>query len=198
MAAPSTPRALAGFDGVTAQRGTDPASEPAVAPRGARRPAGWHPLTGGTAVWVFMTVEVVTFGLFLMGHAWGWRSHREVFAASQDLLHVGSAVRGTGLLLVGSWLAYQAVLANAQGRHRVASRWLAVGAVAGLLFAVNKIIEDGTPELAGLTLSTNAFWFSYLFLTGLHLLHVLGGVGWASSRGWPIPARAARRATTRR
>jgi nitric oxide reductase NorE protein len=29
----------------------------------------------------------------------------------------------------------------------------------------------------GVTLSTNTFWFSYLFLTAIHLLHLFVGIG---------------------
>lgn len=141
----------------------------------------WQPLTGGTAVWVFMSVEVLTFGLFMLGHAWGWRSEPQLFAESQALLHVDSGLRGTVILLVGSWLAYQGVLANAQDRPATSAAWLASASVAGLAFTVNKVAEYLSPELAQVSLSTNGFWFSYLFLTGLHLLHVIGGVGFL---GW--------------
>ncbi len=136
----------------------------------------WAPLTGGTAVWVFMSVEVFTFGMFMLGHAWGWRSDAAAYADSQALLHVDSGVRGTIILLIGSWLAYQGVLANARDRAGATAAWMGAAGVAGLAFCVNKIAEYTSPELAGVTLSTNGFWFSYLFLTGLHLLHVAGGV----------------------
>jgi len=136
-----------------------------------------RPLLGGTAVWVFMTVEIITFGLFLLAHAWGWRADPKVFADSQSQLHVESAARGTALLLVGSLFAYLAALAHAERRYPVTRRWLVVAAVCGALFCTNKIVEYGSPELADITLSTNGFWFTYLFLTGLHLLHVIGGVG---------------------
>lgn len=136
----------------------------------------WQPLTGGTAIWVFMSVEVLTFGLFFLGHAWGWRSEPVAFAESQALLHPASAARGTVILLLGSWFAYQAVLSNAVRRHRATASWLWAAAAAGVLFGANKIAEYRSPDLTDVTLSTNAFWFSYLFLTGLHLLHVLLGV----------------------
>ncbi len=151
-------------------------------------PRTWKPLTGGTAVWIFMSVEVLTFGLFMLGHAWGWRTHPQVFAESQALLHVDSGVRGTAILLTGSWFAYQGVLASAQDRSRASARWLAAGAAAGVLFTANKLVEYASPALADVTLSTNAFWFSYLFLTGLHLIHVIGGVAFLS---W-LALRAAR------
>lgn len=148
----------------------------------------YAPLTGGTAVWIFMGVEVLTFGLFLLGHAWGWRTEPQVFAESQALLHPVSGVRGTLLLLVGSGLVVQGVLANHADRPQAAMGWLLAGAAAGLLFSVNKLLEYADPALAHVTLSTNSFWFSYLFLTGLHLLHVLGGVGILAVLAWRLRA----------
>ena len=134
----------------------------------------YRPLTGGTAVWVFMAVEVVTFGAFLVGHAWGWRADSAVYAAAQARLHPSSALRGTALLLVGSWCAYEAVLANAA--RRSAAPWLVGGAVTGAAFCANKLAEYASPWLVGVSLSSGGFWFGYLFLTVLHLLHVVGGV----------------------
>ncbi len=124
-----------------------------------------------------MCVEVVSFGLFLLAHAWAWRGQAAVYREAQGLLHVDSGVRGTVILLLGSGLAYQAVLTNAAGRPRATAGWLAASGVAGLVFTVNKLLEYASPELAHVTLSTNGFWFSYIFITGLHLLHVVGGVG---------------------
>ena len=139
-------------------------------------------------MWVFMSVEVVTFGLFLLGHAWSWRGDPVAFAASQAMLHPASGVRGTFFLLLGSGLAYQGVLAQQANRRSASAKWMALAATAGSLFCINKVIEYADPALAEVTLSTNAFWFSYLFLTGLHLFHVVGGVivlGWLAWRaGW--------------
>lgn len=137
----------------------------------------WRPLTGGSVVWVFMTVEIVTFGLFLLVFAAGWRDQREVYAAAQALLHRDSGLRGTALLLLGSGLAYGGVLQNASGKARNTSLLLVGAAITGVAFSVNKIAEYASPSLADVSLSTNDFWFAYLFLTGLHLLHVIGGVG---------------------
>lgn len=167
----------AGTKNAVAPRMIDNVSRPSVASEPSAAPERWRPLTGGTAVWLFMCVEVVSFGLLLLGHAHGWRGEGDVYREAQALLHVDSGVRGTAVLLVGSGLAYQAVLSNAAGRPRATAGWLVASAVAGLAFSANKILEYASPELAGVTLSTNGFWFSYLFITALHLLHVLGGIG---------------------
>lgn len=148
-------------------------------------PTRWRPLSGGTAVWVFMAVEVVTFGLFLVVHTWGWRVEPGAYAEGQARLHPGSATVGTALLLAGSGVAYQAVLAAEAGRARAAASWLGATALSGLAFSLNKLHEYAAPTLAGVNLSTSTFWFGYLFITGMHLLHVLGGVGalaWLAAR----------------
>ncbi len=145
-----------------------------TAPESSRR---WQPLTGGTAVWVFMSVEVITFGMFLLGHAWGWRTTPESHAAGQALLDVESAVVSTFLLLLGSGFAYHAVLAEEDDRPQRTVAMLFAAAACGVAFSIHKIMEYQAPALANVSLSTSSFWFSYLFLTGLHLFHVIGGVG---------------------
>lgn len=124
-----------------------------------------------------MTLEVVTFGMFFLWLAASWTGNVEVFAASQAMLDPRSGLIGTGLLLVASWLVYQAVLSNAADRPRATAAWLVAAGAAGLLFTGNKLLEYAAHADHGITLSTNGFWFAYLFLTMLHLLHVLGGIG---------------------
>lgn len=139
----------------------------------------WAPLVGGPAIWVVMAVEVVTFGLFLTYHASSWAGQVDVYRASQLQLHPTSAVLGTVLLLTGSWTAYLAAVACEEGKSRAGGGWLLATAGFGALFSANKLLEYS--HLDGVGLSTNGFWFTYLFLTGLHLLHVLAGVvayGW--------------------
>lgn len=138
------------------------------------RPRSARPLTGGLAIWIFMTVELVTFGLFLLQLAFSWSSEADVFRQSQAQLHVGSATFGTVVLLVGSWTAYRGALSVEGQGARSTALWFALTALAGVVFVTNKLAEYG--DLEGINLSTNGFWFSYLFLTALHLLHVLIGV----------------------
>jgi nitric oxide reductase NorE protein len=46
----------------------------------------------------------------------------------------------------------------------------------GAVFVVNKIIEYGGKFDAGITPITNGFYTFYFLITGLHFLHVLGGM----------------------
>lgn len=163
--------------------------------------ARWQPLVGGTVIWVFMTVEVLTFGMFLLWHAASWRQDPAGFAAAQAHLDVASGALGTVLLVLGSAAAYLAVLARERGANRRAAGWLLAGAGMGVLFTLNKLREYAPHLAAGLSLSSHPFWFSYYFLTFLHLLHVIAGVvvfcvlAWRARRGTlalqPIEAGAA-------
>ncbi|MCO4762544.1 MAG: cytochrome c oxidase subunit 3 [Myxococcales bacterium] len=137
-------------------------------------------LPGGPAVWIFMTVELVTFAMFLLGHAYGWRSDPTGYSAAQDLVHQGTGALNTAILLVASWGAARAVHANRrQGAGAAASRWWLLTGTTGLMFAGLKLHEYADLFGQGLSLSTHDFWFMYFFLTFLHLLHVLGGVAFA-------------------
>lgn len=133
----------------------------------------WAPLTGGPTIWVVMAVEVMTFGLFLIAFAAQWGDQPIVYRASQLQLHPESALVGTGWLLTGSWTAYRAVLALERGQRATSARWLQATGWLGALFSVHKLWDYS--HLEGVGLSTNSFWFTYLFLTGLHLLHVMVG-----------------------
>ncbi len=152
----------------------------------------WQPLSGGTAVWIFMAVEGVTFGMFLLAHAWGWHSSPESHAAGQALLDARSAAIGTVLLLLGSGLAFHSVIAETDQRS-TATVWSLLGAaMCGAAFSIHKVAEYMAPELAAVHLSTSSFWFSYLFLTGLHLLHVVAGVGLFCWAAWVVARRPPR------
>jgi len=153
-----------------------------IAPEPARRS---RPLTGGVAIWIFMAVEVATFSMFLLHYAFSWRSEASVYLLAQARLHVDSATFGTLLLLLGSWLAYHGVLMHERGKAGSAALHFAGTALSGVIFSANKIHEYA--GLSGVNLSTNGFWFSYLFLTALHLIHVwigVGAFGWLAYRCW--------------
>lgn len=148
------------------------------------RTTPFRPLVGGTALWVFMGVEVLTFGMFLLAFAAAYVADAEVFRAGQALLHPDSAVRGTVILLLGSGAAYLGALAAHGGAPRRAGWWFLAAAALGVAFSGNKIGEYATPELYALWADESLFFFFYAFLTGLHLIHVVGGVvalGWVGA-----------------
>lgn len=131
-------------------------------------------LPGGLVIWIFFLLEMVTFGMFFLGFAWSSRSESEVFIASQAHLHPGLGTINTIVLLTGSWMAARGVFASRSGQS--IRPWFFGAGFSGLVFMGIKIYEYSHIFSQGISLSTNTFWFYYIFLTLLHNFHVLFGV----------------------
>lgn len=129
-------------------------------------------LPGGLVVWIFVAVEILTFAAFFVAFADAYADEPRVFLDAQALLHPLRGAINTGVLLTGSWLVARATVAPA-----TASRWLFAAGVSGVVFVAIKVSEYVDVFSVGITMSTNSFWFYYLFLTFMHLLHVVFGIG---------------------
>ncbi len=141
-------------------------------------------LSGGIVVWLFVAIELLTFGLFFVGFAAARRSDPALFLAGQEQLHALFGAINTAVLLCGGWLAARGVLANRSNEPATTARCFAGAAITGLIFMGIKLYEYSEVFAAGVSLSTNSFWFFYLFVTGLHFLHVLAGVGFLLPTAW--------------
>ena len=131
-------------------------------------------LPGGLVIWIFVAVELVTFGAFFVAFAAAYAEDPDVFSASQTQLHPLTGTLNTAVLLTGSWMAARAVTALQSGR---ASRWFVATGVVGCVFLAIKTTEYVDVFGHGVTMSTNPFWFYYLFLTMMHYMHIVFGVG---------------------
>ncbi len=134
-------------------------------------------LPGGTVLWVFIGVELATFGAFFVAFAASAGSIDDL-GASRGLLHPAMGAINTGVLLIGSWLAARGVLCHgtpADRRHT--GLWFLACGLSGIVFLAIKSTEYADIFSEGVSLSTNTFWFYYLFLTVMHYLHVVFGVG---------------------
>jgi nitric oxide reductase NorE protein len=153
-------------------------------------------LPGGTVIWLFVAIELLTFGLFFVGFAAARRADPAAFSAGQSQLHPLLGAINTCVLLTGGWLAASGVLANRRAEAPTTSACLWAAAASGVAFMAIKLHEYAGILGAGVTLSTSTFWFLYLFVTGLHFLHVLAGVGflvptaWRAAKGAYGPAEA--------
>ena len=153
-------------------------SNSASIPRTANEPSG------GTVVWLFVAIELLTFGLFFVAFAAARRADPMSFAAGQAQLHPALGALNTCVLLTGGWLAARGALANRHDEARTASACLWGAATSGVIFMTVKLYEYAGVLGAGISLSTSTFWFFYLFVTGLHFLHVLAGVGFLVPTAW--------------
>jgi heme/copper-type cytochrome/quinol oxidase subunit 3 len=131
--------------------------------------------TGRLGIWWFLASEIVIFGglvtcyvLFRMRHPeWGK-------LAAHTLTPAGAL--NTFVLLTSSLTVVIAHEAASRGDRRLASQALMQTLFAGAVFLGVKAFEYGHEVAQGFTPNAGLFWSFYYAMTGLHALHVLGGM----------------------
>ena len=130
---------------------------------------------GKVAVWWFLASEIMVFGgliatyiVFRLGGSnWTEASHH---------LSVALAGVNTVVLLTSSYTVVQAFMAAERDDVRALRVHLALTILGGLIFLGLKAVEYTTEIRAGFTPGAGIFWSFYYTMTGLHALHVLGGI----------------------
>ena len=131
--------------------------------------------TGKMGVWWFLASEIVLFGgligVYIMSRlgSTGWPE----MAAH---LSVPIGTLNTFVLLTSSLTMVLAFAAVEKGDQKGMRTWLLWTVLLGLTFLVIKAFEWGSEIGAGFPLTAGGFWSFYYTMTGLHALHVLGGV----------------------
>ena len=126
-------------------------------------------------VWLFLASEVMLFGalfsalILLRTGAASWPHGYEV-------LNVPLATINTMVLITSSVsmvMSWAALRLGDFGKYR---RWMGLTFLLGLVFMVIKAIEYGAKFEHHLYPATDNFMATYFTLTGLHGLHVVGGM----------------------
>ncbi len=145
-----------------------------------------HPVTGvysgKLGVWLFLASEVMLFGAFfsayillkvgapLEGPA-HWPLHSE--------RHMSWMIGGfnTLVLIISSVTMVMAWVSLKSGNFGKARMLLGATVALAVLFLVIKITMEYIPHWRdGLTTNTSNFWGIYYTMTGLHGVHILGGI----------------------
>lgn len=140
-------------------------------------PADTRRLPGEAGLWLVIAGDVLVFSLFFGLFVYDLGVYPEMFHESQSHLNRTLAAVNTILLLTSSWLVVTAVAAARKNMARSASFCLGSAFFCGLGFCVIKFVEYREKFLAGLAVNTNEFWTLYFMYTGIHLAHVLIGLG---------------------
>lgn len=145
-------------------------------------------LAAHLGMWLFLASEVLLFGALFAVYA-GYRvEYAAEFAAGgrRNSLVLGSV--NTFLLLASSLVAALAVEAFERERARLAGALLLLTVACGALFLTLKLSEYAEHARAGIlpgihyrsaelaTPGARTFFTLYFVMTGLHGLHVLGGM----------------------
>ena len=139
-------------------------------------PANRH-LPGEAGIWILIFGDVIVFSLFFIVFIEDFGRASELFRQSQARLNQSLAAINTILLLSSSWLVATAVEAARREKGRINSSCLLGAFACGLGFAIVKFFEWKEKFNRGITMMTNDFYMYYYMFTGIHLLHVLIGLG---------------------
>jgi nitric oxide reductase NorE protein len=134
-----------------------------------------HPGTSG--IWTFVFIDMVVFLLFFLVYVTERLRLPEIFLESQHHLNPFVGLLSTAALLTSSWCMAEAVHAVRRGDTPITARSLNGALLFGGVFVVNKLFEYWAKLEAGIDPATNGFFTFYFLITGLHFLHVLGGMG---------------------
>lgn len=127
-------------------------------------------------LWILVGGDMVAFSFFFVAYAANYVEAPTDYAAGQDDLDIWVGIALTLLLLTSSLFVAQGVAAtDADTGWRRAQIHIGIGLGAG--FVVVKMIEWGLKFAGGTTVASTSFHTFYFLICGIHLLHVLAGIG---------------------
>ncbi|MEM6583682.1 MAG: cytochrome c oxidase subunit 3 [Pseudomonadota bacterium] len=149
----------------------------ASSPTSAETPPQREHIPGEVGIWLFVAGDLIVFAVFFIVIALGHVQQPEVFAQARASLDMWVGVLNTLLLLTGSWFVAMGVDKCRGTGRSVASHYFSLAILCGVAFAANKTFEWGDKISAGLSPATNDFYMYFFIFTGIHLFHVLVGIG---------------------
>ncbi len=140
-------------------------------------------------IWIFLATEVLFFGALFAAYTLTRIRFPEAFAAGSRLTNVTLAGINTAVLVTSSLTMALAVHAAKQGARRSLVRWLGLTIALAVGFLCIKAVEYRFDYLEHLVPSLDfsytgpqseqveLFFYLYFFITGVHALHVVIGIG---------------------
>ena len=130
---------------------------------------------GKLGIWLFLASEVMLFGA-LFSTLILLRTSAPTWPHGYKLLNVPLATVNTFVLIASSVTVVLAWAYLRLGELKKAKIYLALTLLCGLGFMVIKTIEYSTKFQHHIGPHTNNFYATYFVMTGLHGLHVVGGM----------------------
>ena len=130
---------------------------------------------GKIGIWLFLASEVMLFGALFASYVL-LRTGATTWPRGASILNVPMATFNTIVLITSSVtmvMAWASLARNQFGRFRL---YMGATVLLGGVFLVVKYFEYTTKFHHELFPKTNTFLAIYFTLTGLHMLHVIGGM----------------------
>jgi cytochrome c oxidase subunit III len=126
-------------------------------------------------IWLFLASEVMLFGGLFSAYIF-LRTGAATWPHGWEILNIPLATTNTVVLISSSVTMVMAWASLAGGNFSRFRRFLGTTVALGVAFLVIKGMEYGMKFEHGLFPATNTFLAIYFTLTGLHGLHVIGGM----------------------
>ncbi|HTA75736.1 MAG TPA: cytochrome c oxidase subunit 3 [bacterium] len=130
---------------------------------------------GRLGIWILISSEIVIFAGLLGSYILFHWAHPE-WAEESRHLNLMAGGFNTVLLLSSNFFMMKASAAVDKGLNEKVKQFLALTLVLGTAFLAVKGFEYTMEFRHGEFPSTNNFWSFYFLLTGIHGLHILGGL----------------------
>ncbi len=126
-------------------------------------------------IWLFIASEVMLFGGLFSAYIL-LRTGAANWPTGASVLNIPLATLNTLVLVISSILVVFAWAAIREGNFAKFRKLWWVSIICGLSFLVLKTIEYNIKFHHGLYPSTSTFLATYFTLTGLHAIHIIGGI----------------------
>jgi heme/copper-type cytochrome/quinol oxidase subunit 3 len=167
-----------------------------------------HPVTGipngKLGIWLFLASEVMLFGALFSSYVlirtgmpqWPPVEPGEAYKLSSEVLNVPLGTFNTAVLITSSITMVLAWASCKMGSLPRFKMWMAATVGLALVFLVVKYFEYADKFHHGHVPAHNNFYGIYFVLTGLHGLHIIGGIVvntylltagsklWSTNREW--------------
>jgi heme/copper-type cytochrome/quinol oxidase subunit 3 len=130
---------------------------------------------GKLGMWLFLASEVMLFGALFASYIM-LRVGAETWPRGADILNIPLATTNTVVLITSSVtmvMAWASLMRNSFSKYRL---YMGMTIALGFVFLIIKYFEYSSKFDHHLYPSTNTFLAIYFTMTGLHGLHVIGGM----------------------
>jgi len=128
-------------------------------------------------IWSFLASEIMLFGGLISAYVILRSGSAHMVMPPRSMMGVPLATFNTFALITSSVTMVLALAAIQEGNIEKFKRWILCTIGGGVIFLAVKAYEYQHKWHEGITLSSNLFGSFYYTLTGLHVIHVIGGLG---------------------
>ena len=147
-----------------------------------------RPDTGATnakiGIWLFLASEVMLFGGLFSAYVL-LRVGADIWPEGSSLLNVPLATLNTFVLITSSITMVLAWASLVRKDFKKYSLYNYGTLACASIFLIVKYFEYSAKFSHDISPSTNTFYAIYFTLTGLHMIHVIGGMGTLAWLRWP-------------